>query len=791
MGKRNCRFVWVYLLCISLLLGTLTGCTGLKTTDLPQKREETKEAGQETASGEEQEITPASESREPFDYLSEEWKSYENIENVKPFWRVVDYREDLNPKHDEKYDWQWRLRATDGKNYYGIQTYGEEETETAYLICFDVNTGKVAEQKLLVTEPELKNARIAGMDAANDGFIIYFQIMNEERKIEHIYVTRVSKDGKIGERFDIFPKLQEQALLEGEFFSVSGKLYYDTRGYYLYRMSDMQSYIVFDAAGEYLTTIEGDVQKKRYLEFCGKTKEGVLIFEESNNTDMKHFYYVFDEETKGFKPLFEGSNEMNAVKAMDNFGRLYYAYNGNLLRWDLVEGKCERIYTGVSYLFDSCDLILCNDVGDIFMFYSDYDRECVYRFAANSQLENITITVAAMKGFVGYYDRGWATDFARKHPGVTITFEECDFDKSEEYQTRMMADLIAGKGPDLFMADREQLEVLYDKGVLEDLTGVFAEDVLNQIFPGVLEHGTIDGKLMAISLYANNKMMYTTKDVWQKDTWTVEEFLQVIKEQEKKGLEEIIEFMGGGTYSPKYLLNYVFLVDLEHSPFLDLEKGECHFNEPLFCEVLETSQKYGTDKDGRANLSDADYEEAAQRMLDGRVLVTDGGGIGSFSMNCALLGEEVVCVGFPTDGESGNFWDCGEAYALNAASPHKEILKEYLQYLLKEPAQRTTTSTIRRDILSENVVWPEWSESPLFSMGNGVYTSLYGKPNGETYLEEYLEAVDTCRPNPAQANTIREIIQEEAAAYFNGDKSVEAVAEIIQKRAQLYLNEHK
>ena len=33
------------------------------------------------------------------------------------------------------------------------------------------------------------------------------------------------------------------------------------------------------------------------------------------------------------------------------------------------------------------------------------------------------------------------------------------------------------------------------------------------------------------------------------------------------------------------------------------------------------------------------------------------------------------------------------------------------------------------------------------------------------------------------------IISEEAASYFSGDKTAEAAAEVIQRRAQIYLNE--
>ena len=49
--------------------------------------------------------------------------------------------------------------------------------------------------------------------------------------------------------------------------------------------------------------------------------------------------------------------------------------------------------------------------------------------------------------------------------------------------------------------------------------------------------------------------------------------------------------------------------------------------------------------------------------------------------------------------------------------------------------------------------------------------------------------MDSLTPYETQYDFIRGIITEEADAYFTGDKTVEIVAQNIQSRVQLYLDE--
>ena len=62
-------------------------------------------------------------------------------------------------------------------------------------------------------------------------------------------------------------------------------------------------------------------------------------------------------------------------------------------------------------------------------------------------------------------------------------------------------------------------------------------------------------------------------------------------------------------------------------------------------------------------------------------------------------------------------------------------------------------------------------------------------------VAEYINMRDRAEPGDAEEarrmKPVWQIIQEESEAYFTGDKSIEEVADIIDNRVQLYLDENR
>lgn len=60
----------------------------------------------------------------------------------------------------------------------------------------------------------------------------------------------------------------------------------------------------------------------------------------------------------------------------------------------------------------------------------------------------------------------------------------------------------------------------------------------------------------------------------------------------------------------------------------------------------------------------------------------------------------------------------------------------------------------------------------------------------EELAEELKDYVNRARYKPLKAKEVLSIIYDETELFFNGDKSLEAVREVIQNRVQLYLDEN-
>lgn len=242
------------------------------------------------------------------------------------------------------------------------------------------------------------------------------------------------------------------------------------------------------------------------------------------------------------------------------------------------------------------------------------------------------------------------------------------------------------------------------------------------------------------------------------------------------------------------MLYELALADMENTPFLDVTSKKCSYGTAEFEALLELCKRYGKETAGDSNLS---LEEQRHEMAEGRALAyAFDGGFLEFGRALAAMGEDYHCVGYPTQGDSGSYFNFyNGCVAVSTGAEHREIIDDFLNYLLDyETQRRYCTDWVRRDVLQDCVkeqveLYGEKAPIPIFVMGEREVIPLTGREDGTSYLPEYLELMEQCIPRKTEWNTVRSIIMEEAAAFFAGDKSAHEVAGIIQNRVQLYLEE--
>lgn len=388
--------------------------------------------------------------------------------------------------------------------------------------------------------------------------------------------------------------------------------------------------------------------------------------------------------------------------------------------------------------------------------------------------------------------------YGEKYPKLEFVIETSEPGEDRDMVlNRLLADISQGKGPDLLILSRRTLEIFQDNGALAELSGALPEETAGQIFDSVLRQGCVGDGLYGVAWEARVDSLLVPETVWQEETWRVEDVLSLLEERQAQGDPCDRWLSISYSLTAEQMLYDLGLKGIENtgervSTLVDMEQGKCFFDTPEFVRLLENCKEYGEVSGSR------EYMDPARQLEEvgsGRALALPcSGNLMGFSNVMAACEGGYHCVGYPTESGSGSYVNCSRLMAVNAAAEHYDIATGFIKEMLSEEVQRENfgISSVRRDVLTENVVeHSPFCETPVFMMGEKAYTQLEGKADGSSWMREYVELLEKGVPGNWEASEIQKIVMEEASAYFDGDKSAEDVAEAIQSRVSLYLDERK
>ena len=308
---------------------------------------------------------------------------------------------------------------------------------------------------------------------------------------------------------------------------------------------------------------------------------------------------------------------------------------------------------------------------------------------------------------------------------------------------------------------------------------------LEVLLPGVLQMGTYDEELVAVPLSVAVITLVTSRDYWQEDSWTTEDILSIMQDQsEPSGL--FLDITGQDTYD--YNMYYLIGMDIGNSPFI--KDGNCRFDSEEFRELL-TLVKEMTQK---ANNSSSPTNRFTP-LIEGEYL-----GIGYYMYNMKALcdiydkmGDNANLVGYPSDTGSCQYLSDYGVLVVNHTAMEKAGVKELVNYLLSLESQQMLSYeiSVRLDIPESQVVYNSAGNNYFWQFPNNKGYALSSKEDGSSYLEEYLELLESAVPTAVSSDDIFDIVMEEANGYFQGDKDLDSVVDVIQRRVQLYLDERK
>ena len=353
--------------------------------------------------------------------------------------------------------------------------------------------------------------------------------------------------------------------------------------------------------------------------------------------------------------------------------------------------------------------------------------------------------------------------------------------------------VLTGEPMDLIDLSGVNVQRLAVQGFFEDLAPLLDRSELfdrADFVDGILDAYTFDGTLVGIpTAFYLRTVVGNSARLENKTGLALEELLSMADRYPgTKAFDGVTK---------EEMMQYLMMFN--EDTFIDWDTGTCHFDSEIFKAVLAFVSQF-------PDSAESGKEEASlpTRIQNGEVLfaIEEMTTFSAFQEPAEMFGENAACVGFPTaDGRGGHLLITGDAYAIAAVSEHKEGAWSFIEdFLTREKGEfyyitLNTNFTTFKKILYKDIedtieIGSQYESSrfPRRIYEDGWMFQWHALTWDEVNV--ILELIPDATPFFSVENDqIIKIINEEAPAYYSGQKEVDDVAGIIQNRVQLYVSE--
>lgn len=368
-------------------------------------------------------------------------------------------------------------------------------------------------------------------------------------------------------------------------------------------------------------------------------------------------------------------------------------------------------------------------------------------------------------------------------------------------QTRLNSDITSGQMPDIMLLnDMSSYGNYVSKGILADIGALLeADEELGKLeyLQNVWDAYSVKGKLYAVVPGFNVRTMVAKKSlVGEPQSWTMEDVEAVLATMPE----------GATAFGDMMRDTYIYyMMSYAGQDFIDVETGKCNFNSQSFIDMLKYAKTLPTEYP-QDYWEDYDYSYHENQYRENRALLYDLyiGNIRDCKYQIkGYIGEEVSYVGFPTSLSNGSTLISGNyTFMLSAKSKHMDGAWQFVRQFLTEEYQNNSQyymPVLKSAFLNQAKEATERSYW-IDEEGNKEYYDDTWYINGEEivlepFTQEEVDAICefiyTVNRTAYYNDDIRNIITEEAEAFFSGQKSVQEVVDIIQSRAQVFVSENR
>ena len=484
---------------------------------------------------------------------------------------------------------------------------------------------------------------------------------------------------------------------------------------------------------------------------------------------------------------------------------VYYIKDDALWKWAEETKDSSKVFELVSYGLAQEELrdLRVSSGGQIEMIVQR-EGETSYLCLEEGESEVTVLTLADI------HAQPWSalykavTEFNRTHQDCRV--EVIDYyDINTGYDdavTRFQLDLTRGNAPDLLVTSAvSDGEIYSERGILCDLYSFMEHDEeLNRdtVVPSVLRAYEENGGLYVLAPSFTLISMYGPKSVLGDTTeLSLKEFQKLLKQNPDRYLDAFGDPVGA----------LQLLLNVGMNDFVDWETGSCHFDSKEFREFLEFIQN---DLCTRRYVYESGTEGSTQRYLDyrnGKIMLATGiiGDVCDYTLIKEKFGGDVTVVGYPTiSGSKTSVLLQPKEVSIMSASQNKEEAWEFMKFYctsfhlanpevdgfsilsaqLEEQLQESQKPRYIIDEIGQEQKVPRRSDgAPSSTVVYEIYEAT------EEDADAVAELIKNSNTRRGRYSGMMDIILEEAAAYFEGDKTAAEVSKVIQGRVRLYLAE--
>ena len=607
-------------------------------------------------------------------------------------------------------------------------------------------------------------------------------------------------------------------------------------------VSDYNNIYVLDAEGNVQFKLDGS-QYNGSLCRLNAQQVGVMWYnytDDVNAADENGQYFVpIDLETKDWGEKVKLPSNVGSILPGDDAYDFYYTYNNNIYGYAAKTDTKEKLVdwlacdvdtnnmSGYAMLSDSRVAALMQDWSTD---PTTYQLIVLHRVDASEIKEKKVLTLACM--YLDWNLRSMIVEYNKTNDEYRINVVDySEYATDDDYNagvTKLTTEIISGSVPDIFLTSNLPIDKYAAKGVIADLnTFMDGGNGLSRDYfvPQVMSALEKDGKLYELPTSFSVQTAYALSSIAsQYDTWNVAAVQDAMTQ-----LQE-----GATVFSDGWTKNTALSNCLSRnlSAFVDWTTGKCEFDSEAFQQLLAFCNSFPaetSDGDGAIAyassadiaVDDAMWDSDATRITNGKQLMSTIGmySFDSYIWNVYAIRDKITFTGYPTEDGSGSSFELQMPMAISSVTKYPDAAWDFVCSIIKKmntidennyyygfPISQAAFDAEMTDIMTEQYQLDENGEQVDWD-GDGepdkaIRGSYETMENGETVykdvyaltqedIDQILGVINNTRSVYDYDQEILDIITDEVAAYFAGDKDVQTTASMIQSRVNLYVQEQR